>query len=114
MFYGIIWAVVGVYFLYLAFEILFLKKTNRLKSLKNKKFKNEKGFITRYGIILASLGVIILVFGLIVALTNNPILFSFKIGDVNYDIRMNYLMVLIAIVYIVLVWLNEKLSKKDE
>ena len=58
----IVWMLLGGYFIFLGFEILFLKKTKRIGSLETHVYKNKEAFVLRLGLIEFIFGFFILGF----------------------------------------------------
>lgn len=111
MIFGIIWILVGVYFIYLGVEILFFRVTKRIGTLETHVYKNQKAFVFRVGLLELFFG-ILLVAGSVYAVINyNNVLFEYKLLGIDRQVGYNIIPLGLAIICVISIWLNQKFSE---
>ena len=107
----IVWMLLGGYFIFLGFEIVFLKKTKRISSLETHLYKNKNAFALRLGLIEFVFGILILGASIYALINHNNALFTYQIKDTTNSIGYNLIPLALGFLTIIAIWINQKVSE---
>lgn len=111
MLIAIVWGILGCYFIFLGFEILFLKKTKRIASLETHLYKNKQSFVFRLGLIEFIFGFLILASSILAIINYNNPLFTYQIKENTNSIGYNVIPLGVGMIAVLVIWINQKASE---